>query len=212
MGKSNKGLVTIVVILIVIGLIGYIVYDKVLSKDNNEIINDNKVVEDNELIEITLPSGNKININKEYENIFNDSEKLIVKTNDCSTSFIDDSITNNSELTLSELLKASLSEYPDDIYTGKDISVSTTLFDFDNDGVNEIMFSYCESFIILHYYDNKIYAYKLIGYRTNGTWRVNGTSTFSASATNRGTTKYSFNASDLVCNVIAVTGLIIQDL
>ena len=130
------------------------------NNQENEEFNKNEQ-EDNkktELTEIILPSNKSISINKEYANVFNNNEKIIVTSN--GNPHID-SEAYNSELTLTEFIDKELNKYPAEFYTGKKVSVSNTLFDFDNDGINEVMFSFCEEYILLHYYNGKIYGYTL---------------------------------------------------
>lgn len=214
--KSNKSQNIIIALLIFIIIILVIVLVLVLNgtininfdnKNDNNIENNNNLENNDKvgLVELTLPSGNTIKISKEYETIFNNSTKIIAKTDNCNMTPKTSTDINNSELTLDDYIEKISNAYPDNFYTGNKVSISNTLFDFDNDGINEILLSLYESFILLHYYDNRVYGYELIGYRTNGNFRVNGTASFSASAFESGRIKYSFNGSNLVCNEVAYT-------
>lgn len=214
--KNNNGVIIGLLIGIIIMLLVFVclfatntISFSNKTEDNNQQANEyndaeekNKNSNNQALIEVKLPSNEKITISKEYEKIFNNNEKIIVKTDNYGSHFGDIKISNNSELTLSECLEKILDEYPDDFYTEKGITISNSLFDFDNDGVNEVMFSMCETYLLLHYYNNKVYGYVLNGYRTNGNWMVDGSATGSSSAFDGGRHRYSFDGEKIISNGI----------
>lgn len=107
---------------------------------------------------------------------------------------------------MSTFISNRLADYPNNFYTGKKVSVSNTVFDFDSDGVNEIMLSFCEEFILLHYYNGRVYGYSLGGYRNSMDWSIEGVAANSGSLVEIGYKKYSFNGSELLSQNIASSG------
>ena len=206
--RSGKNIMVVVLLFIFIVLIALIVLGAsrfLVNDDNkNEKIKNSMEEEtnnDNDMIKITLPSNEMITVNSEYEDVFNDNKKIIVT--DYEDLVLENGDANSSELTLSELIKRESDKYDEEVWPDKSVLISNTLFDLDDDGIKEIMFSLGEEFILLHYYDNKVYGYILGGYRANGNWRVDGTSMFSSSATDNGINKYSFDKDKLVKEIIA---------
>ena len=175
-----------------------------IEKSNNKEVTKNED-KNQKTVEVTLPSSEKITINKEYEKVFNNEEKIITKTEQYAPTFSERKISNNIELTLSEYLEEINKEYPDDFYSEQGITISNNNFDFDNDGVNEIMLYIRETYLILHYYDNKVYGYVLNGYRTNSNWRIDGTASGNVSAFDSWTVKYSFEKDKLIDTSISGT-------
>ena len=171
--------------------------DEQKNTHNEENTNETKDEDKASIIEVTLPSGKKISVNGEYKNIFNNTEKIIIEDADKST----------KKLTLDECINMIFDKYEEEVVKGKKTKISSTLFDFDKDSINEIMISLLdgEEYLLLHYNDKNIYGYVLGGYRTNGDWRINGISYFSSSAIDYGYTKYTFEGNNLKSEIIALS-------
>lgn len=147
---------------------------------------------DTSMVDITLPSGNVITTNIEYKKLLNGIEKMIVVFPES-----EDNI-DNEESYLEDYIKKEMTNYPDGFEECKRTEISKDSFDFDNDGINEIIISFCEEYLLLHYYNGKVYGYSLGGYRTNGSWRIDGSSYYSGSAVDNGFLKYTFNNEKIV--------------
>ena len=157
--------------------------------DSNTLMTENNkltLIKSGGSINQETSENNNENKNK-IKNIFNGSEKIII---------------DNSEILLSDYISKRMANYPDGTYTGTKINVSYPLCDFDNDGLDEVLFSYCEEYLLLHIYNNRVYGYNLEGYRSNSNWTTDGTASFSSSAIDSGITKYSFNKEKLVSTII----------
>lgn len=221
MNSKGKNIIIILLIVIIIVLsifIGLLLTNTISigKKDNTNINKVEKKKSDSDsdtnkssMINQTLPSGQVISVNRAFKGLFNDNQKIKFTTLSSDKNMTD---SNFEELTLSELLaheksiwqqNSYVTNCPTDSYSDKEISVSNTNFDLDNDGINEIMFSFCETFILLHYYDDNIYGYVLGGYRTNGNWTVSGKAYHSGSYIDYGYTKYTFNKDKLQSENIA---------
>lgn len=203
MEKSNSkgslviGMLIGIIIMLVVGI--GLFATNTISFSNKRHVNTTKGDNNNSsatsMVDITLPSGNTITTNKEYENVLNGKEKIIVSSDGQFP--YKEAKAYNDELYLEDLLKTEKEEYPDGFYACNKTQISNNSFDIDNDGINEILISFCEEYILLHYYNGKVYGYTLPGYRSNGSWRVNGTAYGSGSAFDGGWVKYTFNKEKL---------------
>ena len=108
---------------------------------------------------------------------------------------------------LIEKEKSSYSSGIEELVGDSIVRVSKTTFDFDNDGINEIMLKLYEEYILLHYYNGEVYGYVLPGYRQNNNWEIDGTSHGSSSASESSSTKYSFSGSELTSEKSNVTNI-----
>lgn len=181
------------------------------TNSNTNQSNSNSNVKNNtttkqEMIKVQLPSGETISVNKVFKEMFMGMQQVNLNMKGI------DSNSPNAYLLLSDLIKKEIDNYNQTEgaqCSYNNVKISSSQFDFDKDGINEILFSLCDEnrYALIHY-DSKedmIYSYDLAGYRSNGSWRVNGTSRASNSAFDNYVYQYSFNDAKLASTVIAYT-------
>lgn len=206
--KSNVIIIMLLIVIIVIlaSLVFLFATKKIVLNtgvDNQEQGKKTQVeekIDNKEMTDVTLPGGNTISINKVFEDVFNDSKKIFVKSEGNMPYQDVDPKAYSEELTLSDLIEKEKSSYSsgiEELVGDSIVRVSKTTFDFDNDGINEIMLKLYEEYILLHYYNGEVYGYVLPGYRQNNNWEIDGTSHGSSSAFESSATKYSFSGSEL---------------
>lgn len=151
--------------------------------------------------EVTLQSGENVQVAKEYFDVIIGAGKVTVQTEGYETVFNTEKVENNSEMYLTECFNAILDENPEG---SKTILISNTPVNLGNDRYNELIFAVGEkAYLILHYTNDKVYAYALGGYKANGDWKVDGTASFSSSAFEGGITKYTFDGTKLNSEIVA---------